>query len=111
VAEADPELVAGDVMGRGRSGADGTRTRGLYAASVPLYQLSYSPIEVVIGCKVNAGPLPVPGGLEPQIDGSPIREQRFRKKVATVELTAIDRDEVDLARFISLDDLAARRPP
>jgi hypothetical protein len=41
-----------------RSGASGTRTRDLSAASRTLSQLSYSP-ELVLVCQINAGPLGV----------------------------------------------------
>jgi hypothetical protein len=49
-----------------RSGASGTRTRDLSAASRTLSQLSYSP-ELVIACKVNAGALAVSRRLEPEM--------------------------------------------
>ena len=46
-------------MGRRRSGAGGTRTPDLRAASAPLFQLSYSPSELVIRSQVNARPLSI----------------------------------------------------
>jgi hypothetical protein len=61
-AEALAELVgAYDRRYRG-SGAEGTRTPGLRAASATLFQLSYSPSEFEFGCKINARPLPIPSG-------------------------------------------------
>jgi hypothetical protein len=46
-AEVIAELVATD-FGASGSGAEGTRTPGLRAASATLFQLSYSPLELEI---------------------------------------------------------------
>jgi hypothetical protein len=67
VAEVAPELVAADVDCRG-SGAEGTRTPGPHAASVVLFQLSYSPNKVEVLGKVNAGSLLTESGHESQGD-------------------------------------------
>src|SRR5256885_6246096 len=67
VAEPVAELVgANDYFACRGSGARGTRTPDLSAASRTLSQLSYSPESVVV-CKVNAGALAVPWWLEPQV--------------------------------------------
>jgi hypothetical protein len=63
-------------------------------------QLSYSPVELVLLCKVNAGPLAIPGRDESQVDDALPDEEPLGQKVATVEIAAIDADELDLTGFV-----------
>jgi hypothetical protein len=83
------ELVAADLDGRhgvrSGSGAEGTRTPGLRAASATLFQLSYSPSEVEIRRNVNARPLAVARGIKPQPDGATANDAFGLQTVATAE--------------------------
>jgi hypothetical protein len=69
-------------------------------------QLSYSPIELVIIGKVNARSLTVFRRLEPELDRALADEQRLGQKVATVERSAVDREQVNLAAFVPGPDVA-----
>lgn len=60
-----------------------------------LFQLSYSPFEVVIVCKVNAGALAVSRWHQAQLRRTSINEQSLGQKVATVEFAAVDRHKSD----------------
>jgi hypothetical protein len=95
IAEVVAELVGAD-FGRRWSGARGTRTPDPLSATQVLSQLSYSPRELEICRKVNTRPLAVQGRSRPQKDAPPPCHERDRKKVATVLLTAVDGDRVNL---------------
>ena len=112
MAEAIPKLVAADNFHRrGGSGAEGTRTPDPLNAIQMLYQLSYSPSELVLRGKVNAGPLAVPRGLETQHERVLAYEQPLRQKVATVKLAAINGYEVDIAFVVRRAHVAAGCQP
>src|SRR3954451_11189107 len=74
-------------------------------------QLSYSPIELVILGKVNAGPLAVLGGPQPKLHLPLADEQRLGQKVATVDGSAVDREQVDLRPLVARPHVARRRAP
>jgi hypothetical protein len=90
---ADGDLAAVDL----RSGASGTRTHDLSAASRTLSQLSYSPESVVL-CKVNAGSLAVSGRVEAQVQLSLAGDNIHRDYEHVPALAAVDPDCVDLIR-------------
>src|SRR5215210_3024209 len=81
------------------SGASGTRTRDLSAASRTLSQLSYSP-ELVIARKVNAGALEVSGLRDPQMKLFMSGDGTDREQINGVQGVAIDRNGVDFIRRI-----------
>src|SRR3954465_4071754 len=72
-------------------------------------QLSYSPIELVILGKVNAGPLAVLRGPQPKLHLPLADEQRLGQKVATVDGSAVDREQVDLRPLVARPHVACRR--
>src|SRR3954447_9938792 len=90
VGEAVAELVGADGDRRNFSGAEGARTPDLRHAMAALFQLSYSPVEFVLLCKVNAGALAVFGGHKAQMHHGLIHEHALGQKVATVGSTAVD---------------------
>ena len=96
VAELVGAHANGEVAVGSWSGAEGTRTPGLNAASVALFQLSYSPSKLEVCRKVNGRPLTVAGRGETKPDLRPPTDQSARQKVALVEITAVDRQQVDL---------------
>jgi hypothetical protein len=93
-----------------RSGASGTRTHDLSAASRTLSQLSYSPESVVLR-KVNAGSLAVSGRVEAQVQLSLAGDNIHRDYEHVPGLAAIDPDCVDLIRRISACHVPLRRVP
>src|SRR4051794_24064335 len=109
VAEAVAELV----------GADGDRRFGMELGGLepptPCMpcrcsgQLSYSPVELVLLCKVNARSLTVFRRLEPQVKRPLPNEQRLREKVATVKVTGVDREQLNFTAPVSRPDVTARR--
>src|SRR3954468_14307088 len=96
VAEAVAELVGADGDRRNFSGAEGARTPDLRHAMAALFQLSYSPVEFVLLCKVNAGALAIFRRKKTQMHHVLVDEQALREKVATVGTAAVDANEVDL---------------
>ena len=81
-------------VGRG-SGASGTRTHDLSAASRTLSQLSYSPESVVL-CKVNAGPLAVSGWIETQVQLPLTSNDVDWDQKRGLHRIAVDRNRIDL---------------
>ncbi|MFN8113982.1 MAG: hypothetical protein U0R51_12390 [Solirubrobacterales bacterium] len=61
-----------------------------------LFQLSYSPREVVVGREVYRRALIVPGRLESQVEGGSAGDLVDRYEKAPVEITAVGGDRVDL---------------
>src|SRR3954469_25244438 len=61
-------------------------------------QLSYSPVELVLLGKVNAGALPVAGRGQSDVRRPPVNKQPLREKVATADGSAVGGHQVDLAR-------------
>jgi hypothetical protein len=90
------------------SGASGTRTHDLPAASRTLSQLSYSPESVFPG-KVNAGSLAVLGRIDPQADRTPSFGYLDRHQENLFELSAIHGHRIDLIVRISASDVSGRR--
>jgi hypothetical protein len=95
-------------MLRRRSGASGTRTHDLPAASRTLSQLSYSP-EPVLACKVNAGTLCVSRWINPQANCASTRDDLNRYKERFIEIPAVDRDRINLVMGIRAPNVAGRR--
>lgn len=60
------ESFGADDFEIGGSGADGARTRDLRHAMAALFQLSYSPVELILGGEVYRRPLIVPRWLQPE---------------------------------------------
>jgi hypothetical protein len=82
-----------DLAGRG-SGARGTRTPDLSAASRTLSQLSYSP-ESVFSSKVNAGALAISWRIKPQMQLPLSRSDLNRNQKDLFQLGAVDAYRVD----------------
>ena len=89
VAEAVAELVRADLNRRRarrpirsgtESGAEGTRTPGLRAASATLFQLSYSPFELETGRQLYARALTIQRRLQPQMNRAPPGDHVDRDK-------------------------------
>src|ERR1700675_2027145 len=95
------------MLGR-RSGASGTRTHDLPAASRTLSQLSYSP-EPVLACKVNAGALCISRGIDPQSNGTSASHHCNRHQKPLVEFAAIDSNRINLVMRIRAPHVTARR--
>src|SRR5690349_20354992 len=85
-----------------RSGADGTRTRGLRAASATLSQLSYGPWtakcsgEFVVLCPVDPNVLVIPRWVQPELYSDAVGELIDRQEVALVDIRAIGRVCIDV---------------
>ena len=84
-------------------GADGTRTRGLLAASQSLSQLSYGPSmvsqssrEVEVVCPINAKSLVVSSGREPEVELRSAFELLDGQKEATIEFGAVGSKRINL---------------
>ena len=84
-------------------GADGTRTRGLLAASQSLSQLSYGPSmvsqssrEVEVVGPIDAASLVVSSGRQPEVELRSAFELLDRKKEAAIELGAVSSERVNL---------------
>jgi hypothetical protein len=84
-------------------GADGTRTRGLRAASATLSQLSYGPVvsakcsaELVLLSPIDASPLIITRRGKPKHDEGAISEVIDRKEATLRYLGAVGRDRVDV---------------
>src|SRR4051794_31083775 len=71
-------------------------------------QLSYNPPQLLIRCKVNAGSLAVFRRRQPQLHRALINEQRLREKVATVQISAVDRKEINLSPAVPGTDVSGR---
>ena len=65
-------------------------------------QLSYSPIECEVVCKVNACPLTVARRGEAEIDDRAISKRWTRDDEAAIELAAVDGEQVYLVSAVSL---------
>ena len=59
-------------------------------------QLSYSPVECEVVCKVNACPLAVAGGGDSEVDDGPVCQESGRQREATVVIATEDGEHVDL---------------
>jgi hypothetical protein len=110
MAKALAEVVAADVD------RCGVELRGLepLASTLPAWRsskLSYSPIELEIRGKVNACPLRVTRGREPEVDPATVRDQCGRQKVAAVEIAAVDGNGIDLLGGIGTEHVPVRRQP
>jgi hypothetical protein len=79
-----------------RSGADGTRTRGLRSATPTLSQLSYSPFKDEVLSPVYRRSLSIHWGAKTKLDRSLAGHQTDREPVALVQLLAIGDDRVQI---------------
>jgi hypothetical protein len=109
IAKAITERIGID-LDLGSSGARGTRTPDLSAASRTLSQLSYSP-ELVVSCKVNAGPLCVPWSVNTQMKLPLSRYHVNWNQERPIQIPAVHRDCVNLVTGITRYDVATRRVP
>src|SRR3954453_3336382 len=90
-------------------GARGLRTPDLLTAHQALPQLSYSPVELVVGCVAYRVFLVVLGSRQSQIDVPPPANVGDRDVVAAVRLGTVRGDRVDLGCAVGRTDIALRR--
>jgi hypothetical protein len=90
------------------SGASGTRTHDLRAASATLSQLSYSP-ELVVAGHSNAELLVVTGRCQTKVSSGLSVEFDDREEVAAVQLRAIGTDRIHLLGTVRRVDVAVGR--
>jgi hypothetical protein len=112
VAEVVAELVGADeYFGVGlSSGASGTRTHDLSAASRTLSQLSYSP-ESVLTCKVNAGALAISWWIQSQMDLPLAGDDFDRDQEHFTQRGAVHGHRVDLLGRVGTRHIAVRGKP
>ena len=69
-------------------------------------QLSYSPVECEVVCKVNACPLSVVRRSQPQTKRRIARKPWSRQQRASVHVAAMDREQLDLILGIRAEHVA-----
>ena len=74
-------------------------------------QLSYSPGESEVVRKVNACPLSVARGSQPQVDLRFSRKAHGRQQKAAVQFAAVDREQIDFIRGVRTVEVASGRKP
>ena len=72
-------------------------------------QLSYSPVECEVVCKVNACPLAVARGRQPEVHDRPVGEEPDRQQEATIKISAGDPEQVHLVLGIRTEHVTPRR--
>ena len=93
------------------SGADGTRTHDLAAASRTLSQLSYSPRELKFSRVVYRRSLGVLGWGESKLKRGLTGHELERDQIARARFRAMDTDQIELVGFVASSDTTAWRVP